>query len=155
MASRRPSRPLPASPSSLCSYLSSRTNPRASLCLCDTLAHALEHQFPRAAASGSRRRRRSVAAGDRLDPLPVFFGFWDRQELDKLVLSHVFVPDARGSRAPSSPERRPSRRRRQAPLLPPLLRPLARCHPLCAVSIIPRPIPPCFAHGIVSPGSPE
>jgi hypothetical protein len=71
------------------------------------------------------------------------------------MLSQVFVPDARGSRAPSSPERRPSRRRRQAPLLPPLLRPLARRHHLCAVSIIPRPIPPCIAHGIDSPGSPE
>jgi hypothetical protein len=71
------------------------------------------------------------------------------------MLSQVFVPDARGSRAPSSPERRPSRRRRRAPLLPPLLRQLARRHPLCAVSIIPRPIPPCIAHGIESPGSPE
>jgi hypothetical protein len=143
------------SPSFLWSYLSSRTNPCASLCLCNTLTHTHEHQFPRAAASGSRRRRRFVAAGERLDPLPVFFGFWDRQELDKLMLSQVFIPEARGSRAPSSPERRPSHRRRRAPLLPPLLRPLARRHFLCAVSIIPRPIPPCFAHGIVSPGSPE
>jgi hypothetical protein len=111
------------SPSFLWPFLSSRTNLCASLCLCDTLAHALEHQFPRAAASGSHRRRRSVAAGEGLDPPPVLFYFWDRQELNKLVLSQVFVPDARGSRAPSSPERRPSRRRRRAPLLPPLLRP--------------------------------
>jgi hypothetical protein len=58
------------SPSFLWSFLSSRTNPCASLCLCDTLAHALEHQFPRAAASGSRRRRRSVTAGEGLDPRP-------------------------------------------------------------------------------------
>jgi hypothetical protein len=111
------------SPSFLWPFLSSRTSPCASLCLYNTLAHALEHQFPRAAASGSRRRRRSIAAGEGLDPLPVSFGFWDRQELDKLVLSQVFVPDARGSCAPSSPERRPSRHRRRAPLLPPLLRP--------------------------------
>jgi hypothetical protein len=84
-------RPLPASPSSLCSYLSSRTNPCASLCLCNTPTRARELQFPRAAASGSRRRRRSVAAGEGLDP-PVLFDFWDRQELDKLVVSQVFVP---------------------------------------------------------------
>jgi hypothetical protein len=51
------------------------------------LAHALEHQFPRAAASGSRRRHRSVAAGEGLDPSPVLFDFWDRQELNELVLS--------------------------------------------------------------------
>jgi hypothetical protein len=123
MASRRPSRPLPASPSSLCSYLSSRTSPCASLCLCNTLTHTLEHQFPRAATSGSRRLRRSVAAGEGLDPLPVLFDFWDRQELNKLVLLQIFVPDARGSRAPNSQERCPSRRRRRAPSLPPPLRP--------------------------------
>jgi hypothetical protein len=123
MASRRPPRPLPASPAALHPYLSSRTSPYASLCLCNTLAHALEHQFPRAAASGSRRRRRSVAASEGLDPPPVLFDFWDRQELDKLVLSQVFIPDARGSRAPSSPERHLSRRRRRAPSLPPPLRP--------------------------------
>jgi hypothetical protein len=108
MASRRPSRPLPASPSFLCSYLNSRMNPCASLCLCNTLAHALEHQFPRAAASGSRRRRRSVATGEGLDPLPVSFDFWDRQELDKLVLSQVFAPDARGSLTGAPPEPPPS-----------------------------------------------
>jgi hypothetical protein len=59
--------------------------------------HTHEHQFPRAAASGSRRRCRSVAAGEGLDPPPILFDFWDRQELNKLVLSQVFVPDARGS----------------------------------------------------------
>jgi hypothetical protein len=87
------------SPSILWSFLSSRTNPCASLCLCDKLTHALEHQFHNAVTSGSRRRRRSVAAGEGLDPPLVLFGFWDRQELDKLVLSQVFDPDARGSRA--------------------------------------------------------
>jgi hypothetical protein len=71
------------------------------------------------------------------------------------MLSQVFVPNACGSRTPSSPERRPSRRRCRAPLLPPLLRQLARRYPLCAVSIIPRPISPCIAHDIDSPGSPE
>jgi hypothetical protein len=155
MASRRPSRPLPASPSILWSFLSSCTNPYVPLCLCKTLTHTHEHQFSRAAASGFRRRRRFVAAGEGLDPPPVFFGFWGRQELDKLVLSQVFAPDACGSRAPSSPERRPSRRRRQAPLLSPPLRPLARRHPLCAVSNILRPIPLLFAHRIASPSSPE
>jgi hypothetical protein len=109
MASRRPPRSLPASPAALHPHLSSRTSPCASLCLCDTLAHALGHQFPYTAASGSRRRHRSVAAGEGLDPSLVLFDFWDRQELNELVLSQVFVPDARGSRAPSSPERRPSR----------------------------------------------
>jgi hypothetical protein len=58
-----------------------------------------------------------------LDPLPVSFDFWDHQELDKLVLSQVFAPDAHGSRVPSSPERRQSRRRHRAPSLPPPLRP--------------------------------
>jgi hypothetical protein len=118
MASRRPSRPLPASPSFLWPFLSSCTNPYVPLCLCNTPTRTREPQFPCAAASGFPRRRRSVAAGEGLDPPPVFFDFWDRQELDKLVLSQVFAPDTRGSRAPSSPERRPSRRRRRAPLLP-------------------------------------
>jgi hypothetical protein len=58
-----------------------------------------------------------------LDPPPILFDFWDRQELNELVLSHVFIPNARDSRAPSSPERRPSRRHRRAPSLPPPLRP--------------------------------
>jgi hypothetical protein len=155
MASRRPSRPLPASPSFLCSYLSPCTNPCASLCLCNALTHTHEHQFPCATASGLRRRRRFVAAGERLDPPSVFFDLWDRLELDKLVLPQVFVPDARGSRAPSSPERRPSRRRHQAPPLPSPLHPLARRHPLCVVSKILRPIPLLFTHRIASPSSPE
>jgi hypothetical protein len=116
----------PSSPRFACRpapYLSSRTSPCASLCLCNTLTHALEHQFPRTAASDSLRRRRSVAAGEGLDPPPVLFHFWDCQELNEHALLQVLVPDARGSRAPSSPERRPSRRRRRAPSLPPLLRP--------------------------------
>jgi hypothetical protein len=129
--------------------------PLRPLCLCNTPTRTREPQFPCAAASGFRRRRRSVAAGEGLDLPPVFFDFWDRQELDKLVLSQVFAPDARGRRAPSSPERRPSRRRRRAPLLPPPLRPLARRHPLCAVSIIPRPFSLLFTHSIASPSSPE
>jgi hypothetical protein len=74
-------------------------------------------------------------------PLPVLFDFWDRQELNEHVLSQVLVPDACGSRAPSSPERRPSRRRRRDPSL----------LPLHAVSKNPRPIPLYFAHSIVSP----
>jgi hypothetical protein len=111
------------SPSFLWPFLSLHTNPCASLCLCNTPTRAREPQFLCATASGFRRRRRSIAAGEGLDPPPVFFDFWDRQELDKLVLPQVFIPDARGSRAPSSPERRPSRRHRRAPLLPPLLRP--------------------------------
>jgi hypothetical protein len=71
------------------------------------------------------------------------------------VLPQVFVPDARGSRAPSSPERRPSCRRRQASLLLPPLHPLARRHPLCVVSKIPRPIPLLFTLSSVPAGSPE
>jgi hypothetical protein len=71
------------------------------------------------------------------------------------VLPQVFVLDARGNHAPSSPERRPSRRRRQAFLLPPPLHPLARRHPLCVVSGIPRPIPLLFALSNVPAGSPE
>jgi hypothetical protein len=97
----------------------------------------------------------NAAAGEG-PPLSLLFPYpWVRQELDKLVLSQVFVPDARGSRAPSSPERRPSRRRYRAPPLPPPLHPLARRHPLCAVSVIPRSISLCFARSTVSSGSPE
>jgi hypothetical protein len=155
MASRRPPRPLPTSPSILGSYFSSRTHFCAPLSpLQRTHAHA-EHQFRRAAASGFRRRRRFVAAGEGLDLPPVSFDLWVRKELDKLVLPQVFVPDARGSRAPSSPERRPSRRRRQASLLPPPLHPLACRHPLCVVSRIPRPILLLFALSSVPAGSPE
>jgi hypothetical protein len=71
------------------------------------------------------------------------------------MLPQVFVPDARGNRAPSSPERRPSRRRRRTPLLPPPLRPLARRRSLCTVSIFPRPMPLLFALSSVPAGSPE
>jgi hypothetical protein len=71
------------------------------------------------------------------------------------VWPQVFAPDARGSRAPSSPERRPSRRRRQASLLPPPLHPLTRRHPLCVVSKIPYPISLLFSLSSVPAGSPE
>jgi hypothetical protein len=50
--------------------LSSRTNPCASLCLCNTPTRTREPQFPCATASGFRRRRRSIAVGEGLDPRP-------------------------------------------------------------------------------------
>jgi hypothetical protein len=47
---------------------------------------------------------------------------WDRQGLIKHVLLQVPVPDARGGRAPTTPERRPIRRRCQVPSPAPSLR---------------------------------
>jgi hypothetical protein len=66
-------RPEPAhlpSPSFLWPFLSSRTNPCASLCLCNTPTRTREPQFPCAATSGFRRHRRSIAVGEGLDPRP-------------------------------------------------------------------------------------
>jgi hypothetical protein len=58
-----------------------------------------------AAASGSRRRREFVAAGEELVPPLFLLDSCDRQGLIKLVLLQVSVPDARGSLAPTTPER--------------------------------------------------
>jgi hypothetical protein len=71
------------------------------------------------------------------------------------VCPQVFVLDARGSRAPSSQERRPSRRCRQASLLPPPLHLLAHHHPLCVVSKFPCPVSLLFAPSGYPAGSPE
>jgi hypothetical protein len=71
------------------------------------------------------------------------------------VCPQVYVLDARGSRAPSSPERRPSRRRRQAALLPPPLHPLARPPLLCVVSKHLCPISLLIALSAFPAGSPE
>jgi hypothetical protein len=61
-----------------------------------------------AAASGSRRRREFVAAGEGLVPPLFLLDSWDRQGLIKHMLLQVPVPDARGSRVPTTPERRRS-----------------------------------------------
>jgi hypothetical protein len=103
-------------------YLSSRTSPCASLCLCNTSTHTREPNSTDAAAPGFRRRRQFVATGEGLVPPLVLFDFWDRQELNEHVLSQVLVPDARGSRAPTTPECRPIRRRCQASPPAPSLR---------------------------------
>jgi hypothetical protein len=110
----------PVAPSSSCfaylpaPYLSSHTSPCTSLCLCNTPTHARDPNSTDAAASGSRRRRQFITAGEGLVPSPFLFDSWGRQELNEHVLSQVPVPDARGSRAPITPERRPIRRRCQA-----------------------------------------
>jgi hypothetical protein len=91
-------------------YLSSHTSPCASLFLCNTPTHAREPDSTDAAAPGFLRRRQFVAAGEGLVPSLFLFDSWDRQELNEHVLSQVLVPDARGSRAPTTPERRPIRR---------------------------------------------
>jgi hypothetical protein len=116
------------SPSSLCFYLSSCSNACASLCLPSTPTRLLEHQFTSAAASGSRRRRAFVAAGEGPPPPPFSLSLWVHQGLIKLELLQVFVPRARGCRASTTPERRPTRRRCQASSPSHLLH--LRAHPL-------------------------
>jgi hypothetical protein len=104
------------SPSFFWPYLSSCSNACASLCLPSAPTHLLEHQFTSTAASGSRRLRRAiVAAGEGQPPLPFSLSLWVHQGLIKLGLLQVLVPRARGSRASTTPERRPTRRRCQAP----------------------------------------
>jgi hypothetical protein len=155
MASRRPPRPLPASLTSLHPYLSSHTSSCASLCTRSTPTHATEPQFPSAAASGPRPRRASVAVSEGPPPPPPFSSLWVHQELIKLNWLQVCVLGARGRRASSTPERRPSCRRCQAP---PLLNPLRlRARPLhrFTVSINPRPISLPFTHNSASTSSPE
>jgi hypothetical protein len=80
--------------------------------------HSTEPQFPSAAASGPRRRHASAAVGEGSPPPPPFSSLWVHQGLIKLNWLQVRVLGARGRRASSTPERRPSCRRCQAP--PPL-----------------------------------
>jgi hypothetical protein len=88
----------------------------------------LQPQFPSATASGSCRRRAFVTAGEGPPPPPPFSSLWVHQGLIKLNWLQVPVLGARGCRASSMPERRPSCRRCQAP---PLLNPLhLRARPL-------------------------
>jgi hypothetical protein len=144
------------SPSSLWPYLSSCSNSYASLCLVSTPTHSLEHQFPSIAASGSRRRRREfVAAGEGKPPPPFFLSPWVHQGLVKLGLLHVLVPRARGSRASTTPERRPTHRRCQAPPPSHPLRFRARLLLFRTVSINPRPVSLLLAHFGALTSSPE
>jgi hypothetical protein len=117
------------SPSSLWPYLSSCSNSCASLCLLSTPTHSLEHQFPSIAASGSRRRRREFVA--------------------------VLVPRARGRRASTTPERRPTRRRCQAPPSSHPLRFRARLLLFRTVSINPCPVSLLLGHFGALTSSPE
>jgi hypothetical protein len=61
-----------------------------------------------ATASVPRRRRELVATGEGLAPPLSFLASWVRQGLTELVLPQVFVPGARRSRAPTTPEHRRS-----------------------------------------------
>jgi hypothetical protein len=155
MASRRPPRPLPASPTSLRPYLSSRSSSRASLCTRSTPTHATKPQFPSVAASGPHCRRASAAVGEGSPPPPPFTSLWVHQGLIKLNWLQVRVLGARGRRASSTPERRPSCRRCQtSPPLNPLrlrARPLHRF----IVSNNPCPISLPFTHSSASTSSPE
>jgi hypothetical protein len=114
------------SPSSLC-YLSPCSNAYSSLCLPSAPTRLLEPQFTSAAASGSRRRRAIVAASEGQPPPPLFSSLWVHQRLIKLDWLQVLDPRARGSRASTTPERRPTRRRCQAS--PPLHLLHLRAHP--------------------------
>jgi hypothetical protein len=116
------------SPPSLRSYLSTHSSSCTSLCTCSTPTHAFEPNSTSAAASGPRRRRANVAVGEVPPPPPFSLSLWVHQGLIKLNWLQVPVLGARGCRASSMPERRPSYRRCQAP---PLLNPLhLRARPL-------------------------
>jgi hypothetical protein len=144
------------SPSSLWPYLSSCSNSCASLCLLSAPTHSLEHQFPSITASGSRRRRRDFVAAGEGQPLPPFFSsLWVHQGLIKLGLLQVLVPRARGSRASTTPERRPTRRRCQAPPPSHLLHLRPRPLLLRTVSNNPRSFPLPFVHNRALTSSPE
>jgi hypothetical protein len=102
--------------------------------------------FSIAATSVPRRRRVFAAAGEGQTPPPFFISPWVRQGLTELVLSQVFVPGTFRSRAPTTPECRPTRRRCQAP---PPLHPLhlrSRLPLLCTVSNISRSISLLLVH---------
>jgi hypothetical protein len=136
-----------SSPFSPCSYLSMRSSACTPLCTRSTPLHALEHQFPSIAASGSRRRRcEFVAAGEGQSPPPFFLSSWVHQGLIKLRLLQVLVPGARGSRASTTSECRPTRRRCQAPPPSHPLRSRARLLLFHKVSIYPRPVSLLLAH---------
>jgi hypothetical protein len=117
------------SPSSPCSYLSSRSSSCPPLCLRSTPTHALEHQF-------HRRRRLCFspppdADGEVHHRLILFFPGRDRIPHVMLVVQGKPPPGSRSvwSTGPRPPERRPSRRRRRTPSLPPSLR-------LCALPML-------------------
>jgi hypothetical protein len=104
------------SPSFHWPYFSLCSNACASLCLPSAPTRLLEHQFTSAAASGSRHRRRAfVAAGERPPPPPFSLSLRVHQGLIRLDWLQVLIPRARGTRALTTPERRPTRRRCQAP----------------------------------------
>jgi hypothetical protein len=115
---RRPGARLPPFALPLRSYLSTHTSSCASLCTRSTPTHAIEPNFPSTATSVPRRRRANVAVGEGPPPPPPFSSLWVHQGLIKLNWLQVPVLGARGCRALSTPERRPSCCRCQAsPLL--------------------------------------
>jgi hypothetical protein len=113
-------------------------------------------QFHWSAASGSRRRHREfVAAGEGQSPPPFLLSSWVHQGLIKLGLLQVLVPGARGSRASTTPERRPTRRRCQAPPPSHPLRFRARLLLFRTVSINPRPVSLLLEHFCALTSLPE
>jgi hypothetical protein len=96
-----------------------------------------------------------AAAGEGQTPPPLFLSPLVRRGLTELVLPQVFVPGAFRSRAPTTPERRPTRRRCQAPPPSHPLRIRARLPLLRTVSNIPRSISRLLVHFGVLTSSPE
>jgi hypothetical protein len=97
-----------ASPHLLLSWLIFKLEPKLWLPPLPSLCKHARSSNPLtfAAASVPRRRRDFVATGEGLAPLLSFLASWVRQGLAELVLPQVYVPDARRSRAPTTPERR-------------------------------------------------
>jgi hypothetical protein len=124
--------------------------------LCNAHAHTPSTNFTSAASAPSRRRA-SAAVGEVHRRPALFLPVHDFGPHVTLVDQGKLPQET--SRAwslgPRLPERRPSRRRRQASLLPPPLHPLARRHPPCVVSRIPSPISLLFALSGFPAGSPE
>jgi hypothetical protein len=113
-------------------------------------AHALEHPH-----SPLPPPLFFAAAGEGQTPPPFFLASLVRQRLIELVLPQVFVLGACRSRAPTTPEHRPTCRRCQAPLPSHPLRLRARLALLRTVRNNPRSISLLLVHFGALTSSPE
>jgi hypothetical protein len=143
------------SPSSLCSYLNSRSSSCTPLCARSTPTYALEHQFHR------RRHLCITSPSDAVGGVlhgPIL-SFPERNRIPHVTLVVQGKPSP-GSRSvwslgPRPPERRPSRRRRQISSPAPSLRFLARLLLLHTVSKNPCSISLSLVHFGALTSSPE
>jgi hypothetical protein len=107
---RRPPPKPSASPRLLLSWFLFKLEPELLLSPLSSLCKNAHSSNPSTfvAASVPRRHCELVATGEGLAPPLSFLASWVRQGLTELVLPQVFVPGARRSRAPTTPERRRS-----------------------------------------------